>query len=200
MVYRLGPRRRRLHTREKSSSSATCCCASASHRRTICLSTYVWASGHIVLARDTAALSRLNECFPLEANNPCGSSVVEVESTRVASSPNVVAGPSRRRAIIFVASARGAAGCCATARLARVDDRDAAEGWWRCCPRLFLGGEAWWRGRLRAFDRAGATRVSRSFDREQDHVVAGTGGHELEAPEPNHRGARDRRNESGHLE
>ena len=37
-----------------------------------------------------------------------------------------------------------------------------------------------------------------SFDREQDHVVAGTGGHELEAPKPNHRGARDRRNESGH--
>jgi len=41
---------------------------------------------------------------------------------------------------------------------------------------------------------------SRSFDREQDHVVAETGGHELEAPELNHRGARNRRNKSGHLE
>ena len=41
---------------------------------------------------------------------------------------------------------------------------------------------------------------SRSFDREQDHVIAKTGRHELEAPEPNHRGARNRRNESGHLE
>ena len=33
---------------------------------------------------------------------------------------------------------------------------------------------------------------SRSFDREQDHVIAETGGHELEAPEPNHRGAQNR--------
>jgi len=41
---------------------------------------------------------------------------------------------------------------------------------------------------------------SRSFDREQDHVLAKTGRHGLEAPEPNHRGARNRRNESGHLE
>jgi len=41
---------------------------------------------------------------------------------------------------------------------------------------------------------------SRSFDIEQDHVIAETGGHELEAPEPNHRGAWDQRNESGHLE
>jgi len=41
---------------------------------------------------------------------------------------------------------------------------------------------------------------SRSFDREQDHVIAETGGHELEAPEPNHRGARNRRNKSSHLE
>ena len=41
---------------------------------------------------------------------------------------------------------------------------------------------------------------SRSFDREQDHVVAGASRHELEAPEPNHRGARNQRNESGHLE
>ena len=40
----------------------------------------------------------------------------------------------------------------------------------------------------------------RSFDREQDHVVAENSRHELEAPKPNHRGARNRRNESGHLE
>jgi len=41
---------------------------------------------------------------------------------------------------------------------------------------------------------------SRSFDREQDHVIAETGRHELEAPEPNHHGARNRRNKGGHLE
>ena len=41
---------------------------------------------------------------------------------------------------------------------------------------------------------------SRSFDQEQDHVIAETDRHELEAPEPNHRGARNRRNKSGHLE
>jgi len=41
---------------------------------------------------------------------------------------------------------------------------------------------------------------SRSFDREQDHVIAKTGRHELEAPEPNHRGARNQQNGSGHLE
>jgi len=40
----------------------------------------------------------------------------------------------------------------------------------------------------------------RSFDREQDLVVAETGRHELEAPEPNHHGAQNRQNESGHLE
>ena len=40
----------------------------------------------------------------------------------------------------------------------------------------------------------------RSFDREQDHVIAKTGRHELEAPKPNHRGAQNRRNKSGHLE
>ena len=39
-----------------------------------------------------------------------------------------------------------------------------------------------------------------SFDREQYHVITETVGHELEAPEPNHCGARNRRNESGHLE
>ena len=41
---------------------------------------------------------------------------------------------------------------------------------------------------------------SRSFDREQDHVVAETGRHEHEAPKPNCRGAQIRRNESVHLE
>jgi len=41
---------------------------------------------------------------------------------------------------------------------------------------------------------------SRSFDREQDHIVAGASRHELETPKPNHRGARNRRGESGHLE
>jgi len=41
---------------------------------------------------------------------------------------------------------------------------------------------------------------SRSFDREQDHVVAGASRQELETPKPNRRGARDRRSESGHLE
>ena len=41
---------------------------------------------------------------------------------------------------------------------------------------------------------------SRSFDREQDHVVAGASRHELKAPKPDHRGARNRRGESGHLE
>jgi len=34
---------------------------------------------------------------------------------------------------------------------------------------------------------------SRSFGQEQDHVIAKTGRHELEAPEPNHRGARNQR-------
>ena len=41
---------------------------------------------------------------------------------------------------------------------------------------------------------------SRSFDREQDHVIARAGQHELKTPEPNHGGARDRRSGSGHLE
>jgi len=41
---------------------------------------------------------------------------------------------------------------------------------------------------------------SRSFDREQDHVISETGRYEFEAPEPNHRGARNQQNKSGHLE
>ena len=35
------------------------------------------------------------------------------------------------------------------------------------------------------------TSPSRSFDREQDHVIAEAGGHDLEAPKPNHHGAWD---------
>jgi len=42
--------------------------------------------------------------------------------------------------------------------------------------------------------------TSRSFDREQDHVVAETGRHEPEAPEPNHHGAQNQGNKSGPLE
>ena len=41
---------------------------------------------------------------------------------------------------------------------------------------------------------------SRSSDREQDHVVAEASRHELKAPKPDHRGAWNRRGESGHLE
>ena len=44
------------------------------------------------------------------------------------------------------------------------------------------------------------TGSSRSFDREQDHVIAEASRHELETPKPNHHGARNRRSESGHLE
>jgi len=40
---------------------------------------------------------------------------------------------------------------------------------------------------------------SLSFDWERDHVVAGASGHKLETPEPNHRGAWNRRRKSGHL-
>ena len=54
---------------------------------------------------------------------------------------------------------RGAAGSCVTSCLARTAGRDEAEGRRWCCPRLFLGGEAWWRGRLGAFNRANSTRA-----------------------------------------
>jgi len=53
------------------------------------------------------------------------------------------------------------------------------------------------RGPLPCLRKAGS---SRSFDREQDHVVAGASRHELETPKPNHRGVRNQRSESGHLE
>jgi len=56
-------------------------------------------------------------------------------------------------------SARGAVGSCVASRLARTVCRGEAVGrWWRC-PRLFLGGEAWWRGRLGALDRVSAMRA-----------------------------------------
>ena len=70
-----------------------------------------------------------------------------------------------RRAVLAMSGHRdrgfpcGAVDSCTTARLARAGNREAAEWRWRCCPRLFLGGEAWWRGHLEAFDRAGATRA-----------------------------------------
>jgi len=78
---------------------------------------------------------------------------------RGASLPNVVAWLLRCRAAISAASVRGAVDSCTTARLAGANDREAVEGWWLCCPRLFLGGEAWWGGRLGAFGRAGAMRA-----------------------------------------
>ena len=51
---------------------------------------YVWAFGHIALASDAAALSRPNGKAPLEANSPCGSSLVVGESAQGASPPVVV--------------------------------------------------------------------------------------------------------------
>jgi len=53
----------------------------------------------------------------------------------------------------------GAFDSCVTSYLARTAGRDEAEGRPWCCPRLFLGGEAWWQGRLGALNRAGATRA-----------------------------------------
>jgi len=41
---------------------------------------------------------------------------------------------------------------------------------------------------------------SRSFHREQDHVIVRASRHELETPKPNHCGAWNRRSKSGHLE
>ena len=162
MVYRWGPRRRRLRTQEKSGSSATpwaCCCVPVSHRRTSGHSTYVLASGHIALATDVAALSRPNRCVLLEANKPCGSSVVEGDSARGVLSSNVVVRLSSRLVVVVVASAGGAVGSSTTAGLARCNDREAAEERWRCFPCLFLGGEAWWQGSLGAFDRAVVMRT-----------------------------------------
>ena len=63
-----------------------------------------------------------------------------------------------------------------------------------------------WAGRRGGEDVSGPSTCwrnagsSRSFDQEQDHVIAGASRHDLETPKPNHRGARDRQSESGHLE
>ena len=158
-MYRPGPRRRRPRTCEKSGSSDVSGRASLSRGRTIGLSTYVWAFGHIVLASDVAALSRLNVSALLGANSPCGSSVVAGESAQGALSPVVVVGSSWRHAVIPAVSVRGAIGSYVPSCLARTSDRAEGEGRWWCCPCLFFGGEAWWRGRLGALNRPGAMRA-----------------------------------------
>ena len=56
-------------------------------------------------------------------------------------------------------SACGAVGSYVVSRLAGIAGRAEAEERRWCCPRLFLGGEAWWQGRLRALCRAGAMRA-----------------------------------------
>ena len=84
---------------------------------------------------------------------------MEDEGARDVLSPNIVVRSSWRRAVIPAGSARGAVGSCVTPRLARTGNREEAEEWWRHCPRLFLGGEAWWRGRLGALNRAGIMRA-----------------------------------------
>jgi hypothetical protein len=157
-VYRPGPRRRRPRTWEKSGSSDVGYCALGSHGRTIGLSTYVWAFGHIALASDAAALSKPNGNALLGSNSPCGSNLAVGESARGASPP-VVVRSSWRRAIMPTVSARGAVGSHVTSRLARTVGRVEAEGQRWCCPRLFLGVEAWCRGRLGALCRVGATRA-----------------------------------------
>jgi hypothetical protein len=89
-VYRPGPKRRRPRTWERSGSSDVGRCALGPCGRTIGLSTYVWAFGQIALASDAAALSKPNGKALLEANNPCGSSLVVGESARGALPPVVV--------------------------------------------------------------------------------------------------------------
>ena len=144
-MYRPGPRRRRPRTCGKFGSSDVYCCTPVSRGRTIGLSTYVWVS------RPSGNALR-------GANRPCGSSLAVGESARGAS-PLVVVRSSWRWAVIPTVSACGAVGSCATSCLARTVGRDEAEGRRWCCPRLFLGGEAWWRGRLGALNRVGATRA-----------------------------------------
>jgi len=158
IVYRPGPRRRRPRTWEKFGSSDVGCCAPGSCRRTIGLSTYVWAFGQIALASDATALSKPNGSALHGANSPCGSNLAVGESARGASPP-VVVRSSWRWAVTPTVSACGAVGSCVISRLAQIVGRAEAEGRWWCCPRLFLGGEAWWRGRLGALNRAGATRA-----------------------------------------
>ena len=89
-MYRPGPRRRRPLTCEKSGSSDVCRCTPGSRGRTIGLSRYVWAFGHIALVGDAATLSRPNDNVLLGANSPCGSSLAVGESARGASPPVVV--------------------------------------------------------------------------------------------------------------
>jgi len=157
-VYRQGPRWRRPHTCEKSGNLDVCCCAPASRGRTIGLSTHFWAFGHIALASDAAALSKPNGNALLGATSPCGSNLAVGESAR-AVSPPVVMRSSWRRAVMPMVSARAPIGSRVTSCLARTVSRDEVEGRRWCCPCLFLGGEAWWRGRLGALNRAGATRA-----------------------------------------
>jgi len=58
-----------------------------------------------------------------------------------------------------MAPACGVVDSYVTTRLARAGDREEAEEWWRRCPRLYLRGEAWWRGHLGALSRAGVMRA-----------------------------------------
>jgi len=95
----------------------------------------------------------------LGANKTCGSSAAEGESARGALSPNVVAQSLWRLAVVLAAPARRVVGSCVTTRLAWAGDREEAEVWWQRCPRLLLGGEAWWRGRLGALNLAGVMRA-----------------------------------------
>jgi len=89
-VYRPGPRRRRPRTWEKSGNPDVGRCALGVRGRTIGLSTYVWAFGHIVLASDAAALSKPNGNALLGANNPCGSNLAVGESAWGVSPPVVM--------------------------------------------------------------------------------------------------------------
>ena len=118
----------RPRTCEKSGSSDVCGRAPLSRGRTIGLSTYVWAFGHIVLASDAAALSSPNGSALVVANNPHRSSVVSGESASGALSPVVVVRLSWCRAVIPAVSGRGSVGSCVTSRLARTGGRDEAEG------------------------------------------------------------------------
>jgi len=89
-MYRPGPKQRRPRTCKKFGSSDVCGRAPGSRGRTIGLSTYVWAFGHIVLASDAAALSRPNGNALLGAISPCGSNLAVGESARGASPPVVM--------------------------------------------------------------------------------------------------------------
>ena len=90
-MYRPGPKRRRPRTRERFGCSDAGRRASEPRGRTIGLSTFVWAFGHIALASDAAALSNPNGNAVLGANNLCRSSLAAVgENARDASPPAVV--------------------------------------------------------------------------------------------------------------